>query len=150
MRATDSTRTATRWSSSSLLALALVAAAACSSRTTDYFKPEEGQARLSVDEARLKLDQLLRVECPRLRSDGRLATGEGELRVDVDRDGNVRQAWVSRSAGDQKVDEMFAAVAAALEFDTPSGMKGDTGTGRVKFGYACGDGSAVATLEPKG
>ena len=128
----------------------LALSAACASHTTNYYKPTEGQERMSVDEARLKLDELLRVECPRLMSDGRLATGEGELKVEVDRDGNVQQAWVSRSVGDSKVDDLFAAVAATLEFESPSGMKNSTGTGRVKFGYACGQNSAVATLEPKG
>ncbi|HKG92559.1 MAG TPA: hypothetical protein VKA84_11725 [Gemmatimonadaceae bacterium] len=145
-----------RWSSCSVLRVACalstlaLAALGCTSRTTNYYKPAEGQERLSVDEARLKLDDMLRVECPRLMSGGRLATGEGELKVDVDRDGNVQQAWVSRSTGDSKVDDMFAAVAASLEFESPSGMKNDTGTGRVRIGYACGQGSAVATLEPRG
>jgi hypothetical protein len=154
MRATDSTRTATRWSFYDVLRVAccvatVVITAGCWSRATDSYKPTEGQERLSVDEARLKLDEMLRAECPRLRQEGRLASGEGEIKVDVDRDGHVQQAWVSRTAGDQKIDDMFAAVAAALEFESPSNMKGDTGTGRVKFGYACGANSAVATLEPK-
>ena len=156
MRATDSTRTAMRWSSCERLraacgALAIaLAAAGCSSAASDYYRPEPGQERLSVDDARLKLDELLKAECPRLARDGRLSSGEGEIKVEVDRNGVVQQAWVSRSAGDSRVDEMFAAMAAALEFESPSDMKRDVGTGRVRFGYACGPNSAVATLEPKG
>ena len=153
MPATGSTRTATRWSSSRarlaapLLALALFAAA-CVTTTSTAYVPTPGQARLSLDEARDAIDALLRAECPRLMQEGK-PTQEARVTVDVDAEGDVRQARLTSSTGDAAMDRVFGGTAARLHFQKPApgDLKGPTAPGHMRMGYSCSAQAAVVTIQ---
>ena len=150
MRDTGSTRTGTRWPSCSdrgrrVARVALAAAvAACVTTTTKYYVPSAGEDRLSTDEVRERADDLLRVECPRLLGGATAATGTARLTVDVGADGAVTRARVRTSSGDQRVDDMFGALAARLQVDAPE--RGPT-TARITMGYSCAPNEAVTTVQ---
>ena len=155
MRGTGSTPTGTRWPSCSArarralgrrsaLALVAAAAAACVSSTTKYYVPTAGEDRLSTDEVRDRADDLLRIECPRLLGGGTAATGTARLTVDVGADGAVTRARVRSSSGDQRVDDIFGALAARLQVDPPG--RGPTAA-RITMGYSCAPNEAVTTVQ---
>jgi hypothetical protein len=154
MQATGSIRTATRWRSSSLVALVAVALGGCQTVTSTYYKPTEGQTRFSIDEARGVLDQVVATECPRLIEGGKDVGEPGTIELDVDNTGAVTQARVTRTLGDARLDAAFGGVAARLQIDAPPTGTPVGAVGRLKAGYACGaavngkPGSAVATLQP--
>ena len=131
------------WRLSLRVALAAVAAA-CVTTTTKYYLPSEGEDRLSTDEVRERADDLLRVECPRLLGGATAATGTARLTVDVGADGAVTRARVRTSSGDQRVDDMFGALAARLQVDAPE--RGPT-TARITMGYSCAPNEAVTTVQ---
>jgi TonB family protein len=152
---TDSTRTGMRWRWCSgrgrrvlarrgALALAVAVAAACVSSTTKYYVPSAGEDRLSTDEVRERADELLRVECPRLLGGTTAATGAARLTVDVGADGAVTRARVRSSAGDQRVDDIFGALAARLQVDPPE--RGPRAA-RITMGYSCAPNEAVTTVQ---
>ncbi|MFL5578700.1 MAG: hypothetical protein ACJ79S_22320 [Gemmatimonadaceae bacterium] len=159
MRATGSTRTATRWRSSSAaraacaiaLGVALLAtASACVTTTATAFIPTPGQSRLSVDDARDQLDALMRAECPRLLQANR-PTQEGLVAVDIDARGDVARAVVQRSLGDGELDTVFGGTAARLHFQPPTAadLKGEQSVaGKIRMGYSCSASAAVATIQP--
>ncbi len=142
MRVTDSIRTATRWSCCNAVAIALLAAAC--SQTTRYFVPSAGDERLTVEGGRDQLDELLKVECPRLMQEGKEVSKEARIMVDVSGAGAVLRSSIARSSGDERVDSMVGAVSAKLQFDPPS--TGTSGVGELRMGYACTATSAVTTL----
>ena len=69
-------------------------------------------------------------------------TGEAKLKIRVAADGRVTEAEVTRSSGDERVDDIFGQAAARLQFDP---MPGET-TARIMMGYSCAPGAAVATM----
>jgi hypothetical protein len=119
--------------------------AACVTSTTRDFLPTPGQ-RLTTTEARARGDAFLRAECPRLMGEDSVATGAAELGIAVDREGNVGRARLRRSSGDDRMDTLFGGLAAALRFDPPGGMRGDTLDAEIELGYSCSPRAAVMTL----
>lgn len=155
MPTTDSTPTAMRWSSSDArgrrwLALTLVLglSLACT-RYTEYEIPP-GEARVSLDELRQEADLMLRAHCPRLMGTGTSATGEASVRLVVARDGAVRRTRVTRSSGDEQVDQMFGTLGAHLQFSPQPNMRGDEMDATMLAGYSCGLDRATSTVNVLG
>ncbi|MFL5560029.1 MAG: hypothetical protein ACJ79K_01010 [Gemmatimonadaceae bacterium] len=168
MRDTDSTRTATRWPSSSsrrqrtsgsrakktlgnVWALALGAAAivslgACTNRST-YYVPTAGAPRLNQDEFRDASDQVLSVECPRLMGTSDFATGEARARIEVDKSGAVQKVQFTRPSNDERMNTVWGGLASRLQFDPQEGQTEDLRAAMVTIGYSCGKGTALTTLQ---
>ncbi len=144
MRATGSTRTAMRWSSCSAF-LALLAAA-CVTSTERFYVPTEGAPRLDQNAVRASSERFVRAECPRLLGDENSATGATTFRLVVASTGAVREAHVERPSPDSQMDGIFGALAAQLDLPPASSPDGDWTT-RVRMGYSCAPGAAVATFE---
>jgi TonB family protein len=147
MKATDSTRSAMRWLSCSLVIASTVAG--CTS-TMRYYVPSAGDSRLNTIEMKDQSDAYLRPQCPRLLDGGNAATGEARIMLEIDRSGAVRRARVVRSSGDRAIDDIFGALAARLQFDPPTGMTGETGDHPIYVGYSCSPQMAVTTLNTTG
>ncbi len=145
MRSTDSTRSAMRWS----LCSALVVAVACTT-TTRYYVPTQGEARLTPSEVRDQGEPLLNTQCPRLLNGGRFATGQARIITELDRSGAVQRARVTRSSGDQAMDDIFGALVARLQVDPPTGMTKDTGEHPIYIGYSCAPENSAITLNITG
>jgi outer membrane biosynthesis protein TonB len=121
-------------------------AAGCVTHTSTAYVPSPGEPRVTTDEARDQLDELLRIECPRLMQAGR-ESRVARLDLDVDREGHVLRSRIGTSTGDDRVDAMFGAVAAKLQLAPPTEMKNDVDTGHVRMGYSCSANAAVATID---
>ena len=147
MRATGSTRSAMRWSWYSLMVILTVAAC---TRTTRYFVPTPGEPRLTPNEVRDQGGALLSTQCPRLLNGERYALGEARILTDLDRSGAVQRARVTRSSGDQAMDDIFGALIARLKVDPPTGMTGDTGEHPIYIGYSCAPEMSAVTLNITG
>lgn len=150
MPGTGSTRTAMRWPSSSIFmvgALGVVlAAGACMHSVSKYYVPTAGEPRLTATDLRDQADQLLGVECQRLLKGDSIATGVAQYLVEVNRGGEVTRADLRKSSGDAKIDDIFGAMAARLQFQPPANMKGDSDDGRIEIGYSCAPNIAVSTF----
>ena len=151
MRGTGSTRTATRWSCSDagralLAVLALAVLGGCVTRTERFYVPTEGAPRLDQNAVRAESERFVRAECPRLLAGGSSATGAATLRLSVAADGAVREARVERPSSDAQLDGIFGALAAQLELPPLTATEGDW-VARVRMGYSCAPGTAVATFE---
>lgn len=127
-----------RLASVTLLALGLLAAA-CSRPT--YTAPYQA-ARLNTGGIRDVSEEQLRAECDRLIATKTPPTGEASLIIQVAPDGKVTTAKITRSSGDQRVDDIFGQAAARLQFDP---MPGEA-TARIKMGWSCSPGNAVTTM----
>lgn len=156
MPTTDSTPTAMPWSwcdarTRPLLAIAAALALTLSAcvRYTEYEIPA-GEARMSLDEMRQEADLMLRAHCPRLMGGRASATGEASVRLVVARDGIVRRTRVTRSSGDEQVDQMFGTLGAHLQFSPQSAMRSDEMNATMLAGYSCGAERAVATVNVLG
>ena len=145
MRSTDSIRSATRWS----LCSALAVTASCTT-TTRYYVPTEGEPRLTPNEVRDQSDALLSTQCPRLMGSERYATGEARIIVELDRSGAVQKAKVTRSSGDEAMDNIFGALIARLQVDPPTGMNGDRGEHPIYIGFSCAPENNAITLNITG
>ena len=154
MRATDSTRTVTRWSSceaarralGAALLLLAASAAGCVTTTTTTYLPTAGQPRMTTDDARDEIDALLRAECPRLVQGGK-PSGEARVSVDVDASGNVSSARLQTSSGDEQMDRIFGGSAARLHFVTSGESSSATTAGRLRMGWSCSGNAAVSTIQ---
>lgn len=156
MRNIGSIRTATRWSSSEMrrtlgrvgaITVIGVAALAACARTSTYYVPTPGEARLSQDEFREESDQLLTVECPRLMGTGSFASGEARARVQVDRSGAVQKVEFTRPSNDERINTVWGALTARLKFDPQEGQTDELRTSMMTIGYSCGKGTALTTLQ---
>ena len=145
MRSTDSIRSAMRWS----LCSALLVATACTT-TTRYYVPTTGEPRLTPSELRDQGEPLLHTQCPRLLNGGRFATGQARVITELDRSGSVRRARITRSSGDQAMDDIFGALVARLQVDPPTGMSGETGEHPIYIGYSCAPENSAITLNITG
>lgn len=156
MPTTDSTPTAMRWwcsdarrrRSLALACMLTLPAGACT-RYTEYEIPG-GEARMSLDELRQEADMMLRAHCPRLMGTGASATGEASVRLVVARDGAVRRSRVTRSSGDEQVDQMFGTLAAHLQFSPQPDMRGNGMNATMLAGYSCGADLATSTVNVLG
>jgi len=147
MLSTVSIRSAMRWSLCS--ALAVGAAAACTT-TTRYYVPSSGASRLTSNEVRDASEPLLNTQCPRLLNGERFATGQARIITTLDRSGEVQRARVTRSSGDQAMDDIFGALVARLKVDPPTGMSGSTGEHPIYIGYSCSPEMSAVTLNITG
>ena len=169
MKSTDSTRTATPCSSGEaiaaagarraasrgfivfavLLAIALVLAplACVKPMIADDYEPAYGAARLDAAGAREALSTALATECPRLAREGKPPTGEARVSVDVAGTGEVRKSHLTTRTEDQRVNELFGAIAARRTFDPPADA-GTGYTGRMRMGYSCASPDvAIGTID---
>ena len=149
MPATGSTRTATPWRWSEPIvrgALSLLLlSSACVTRTSHEYLPSADRDRLSVNAAQDELDQLMQIECARLLSDRRPESGEARLSIDLDATGAVSRSRVTASTGDERVDNMFGAVAAQMMFEAPP--DGKPTMGRMRMGYSCSPTATTVTIQ---
>lgn len=158
MSTTGSTRTATRWSSSdarraiaaagafALIGAAGLGASACT-RTSTYFVPTPGETRLNQDDFRDESDQILSVECPRLMGTNDFATGEARARIQLDKSGAVQRVEFTRPSKDERINTVWGALAARLQFDPQDGQSDELRTSMITIGYSCGKGTALTTLQ---
>jgi TonB family protein len=123
-----------------------LALAACVTTTTTEFSLAPGGQRLTPLQVRDQGDGLVRAECPRLLGAGQSASGAADVRITVDREGSVSRAVVERGSGDQRMDQLFGTLAAALDFEPPEGMTASTMDARVEMGYSCSPTVAVITF----
>ena len=159
MHSTGSTRTATRWSSSStrraplgtalvivFLAAAALGVAACTNHST-YYIPTAGQPRLNQDEFRDASDQILSVECPRLMGSSDFATGEARARIEIDKSGAVQKVQFTKPSPDDRINTVWGGLASRLQFDPQDGQTEDLRAAIITIGYSCGKGTALTTLQ---
>ncbi len=146
MPVTGSTRMAMRWSWSSALAAVLMAVLTqgCMHSTSRYYVPTAGDTRLHESEMRGEADQLLGVECERLKGGKTSVSGEGTFVLDVSATGSVQRVRVSRSTGDAALDDIFGALSARLDME-PLVQK--AGSLRMRASYFCEPDKAITTIE---
>jgi hypothetical protein len=158
MSTIGSTRMAMRWSFSDLRrtlaaagALALIGAAGFAAngctRTSTFYVPSAGETRLNQDDFRDESDQILSVECPRLMGTSDFATGEARARIQVDKSGAVQRVQFTRPSNDERMNTVWGALAARLQFDPQEGQTEDLRTSMITIGYSCGKGTALTTLQ---
>jgi hypothetical protein len=139
---------ATRWSFSRRLALVALLAAlpACVTTTTVGYVPEPDVERLSLVQGQALLQQFVGVECGRLVQEQK---AEAVTRVDVDLDarGEVTEARLQRTVGDERVDGMIGAVAAKLRLDPPTNARRSPEHGELRAGYKCQPQETVVVLQ---
>ena len=149
MPATGSTRTATPWRWSEPIVLGalslLLLSSACVTRTSHEYLPSADRDRFSLNAAQDELDQLMQIECARLLTERRPESGDARLSVDLDASGMVMRSRVTASTGDERVDDMFGAVAAQMKFDAPP--DGKANTGRMRLGYSCSPTATTVTIQ---
>jgi hypothetical protein len=145
-----------RWSSSELrrtlftagaLAMMSAAGAAACTRTSTYYVPTAGETRLNQDDFRDESDRILSVECPRLMGTNDFATGEARARIQIDKSGAVQRVQFTRPSNDERINTVWGALAARLQFDPQEGQSEDLRTSMITIGYSCGKGTALTTLQ---
>ncbi|HVE80345.1 MAG TPA: hypothetical protein VNA89_15880 [Gemmatimonadaceae bacterium] len=122
-------------------------------RTTTYYTPTAGAARLSPDQFRDEGDRYVGALCHRLLGGGESAGGEAELVLEVDRgSGEVARARLARSSGDAQMDDILGQLASRLRFAPAAEAEGGGGGGeaRVGVGYACARDRSTVTLRLPG
>ena len=134
---TVSIRTATRWLSCSLL----LAVAACARQI--YTAPPAGE-RIDENELRTQADAAVRINCPRLQGRAIARSGEATYALSIASDGTVQNAKLTRSFGDQMLDDTIGRLLALTRFEPAVREAGGL---RVNVGYACGPMAKVATFE---
>ena len=144
---TGSTRTAMLWRWFSF-GVAASMAASCVSSTQRYFVPTAGQERFDSGGLRSRGDALLAAECPRLRGDKDSDNGAADFTITVDRDGLVTRARLDRSSGDDRIDQFFGGLTAALQFEPPASTEAGLESA-VTLGYACSPTVSAITFELK-
>ena len=137
-RATGSTRTATRWPSSSAArraaAGAALAAGACVTQRATYFEATPGP-RVGVTEARARLRATVAAACARVAGT-RAASGEARFALTHDSTLAVTRAALMRSTRDSLLDLALGNEAAVLRLDAPAS--------RLRLRYDCADSAAFA------
>ena len=150
MKGTGSTRTATRCCSSSLLALAALAAGAATGCVkpivSSDFEPPYNVQRLEADAARDYLSAALRPECERLTRAGAVPTGEARVSVTVTQAGDVVRSRLTQRTGDARIDDLFGTTAARMRFEGDASRPAQY-TGRLRMGYSCTGSGAIGTID---
>lgn len=140
--AIDSTPMAMRWRwCSAVFVIAMLGGCVTSSQQS--FLPDPNAARITPDEWRDRASALLAAECPRLMGTGSAAFGEAGFAVILGATGVVREAILTRSSGDERVDALFGGLSAQLQFGRNSGGE----RAPITAGYSCAPNASVATLE---
>jgi hypothetical protein len=122
------------------------ATGACT-RTSTFYVPTAGETRLNQDDFRDESDQILSVECPRLMGTSDFASGEARARIQVDKSGAVQRVQFTRPSKDERMNTVWGALAARLQFDPQEGQTDDLRTSMITIGYSCGKGTALTTLQ---
>lgn len=131
-----------RWSSCSV---AVLAVAACVSRTTREFLPSTQNPIYRPAQATPVLAEYLRLQCPAFRKASRPDSGHVRFDVLVDTSGFATRAILTKGSGDQLVDEVFGTVAAQLAFPRDSVRK-RTRLEHVTMDFRCMGDSAAVTI----
>ncbi|MGI9076281.1 MAG: hypothetical protein ACR2G6_02985 [Gemmatimonadaceae bacterium] len=129
--------------------MAILIAASCTRSTQKYFVPTAGQERIDTGGLRARGDALLASECPRLRGEKESDIGAANFTITVDRDGYVTRARLDRSSGDERIDQLFGGLTAALQFDPLANTPAAAVESAVTLGYACSPTVAAVTFEIK-
>ncbi|MEJ7809889.1 MAG: TonB family protein [Gemmatimonadaceae bacterium] len=128
--------------------VALIASlAACVTATSRVYLPTEEQGRFSSDQLRDRADAFLGAECARLMGNNRSAAGSANYSVIVDAKGQVTEARMQRTSGDERLDQIFGALAAQLAFPPPEPPAATTAG--VTIGYSCSPGASVSSVQLK-
>lgn len=137
MGTTGFIRTATRWLSCSGIALAGVVAA-CASGSVRVYDPPQTTARLSLDQMRNRLTEMMVIECPRLVGSRDRRRGSVTIDLAVSTDGRVDRATIHRGSGDATFDDIAGGMAARLALaPPPQVMASDPSTHRLTVLYEC-------------
>lgn len=134
---TVSIRMAMRWLSCSLL----LAIAGCARQI--YTAPH-GDERIDENELRTRADAAVSVNCPRLQGGAIARNGEATYALSIASDGTVQNAKLTRSFGDQMLDDTIGRLLALTRFEPAQPKAGGL---RVNVGYACGPMAKVATFQ---
>jgi hypothetical protein len=140
--AIDSIRTATPWRFCSVI-LVLAVLGGCVTRSQRSYLPDPRAARLTPDDWRERASTLLEAECPRVMGTGTAALGEAGFTVVLGANGAVREAILTRSSGDERIDALFGGLTAQLRFSRSS----DGDRAPIVAGYSCARNASAATLE---
>jgi len=137
MGTTGFIRTATRWLSCSGVALA-GALAACASHAVRVYEPPQTAARISLDEMRNRLTEMMLIECPRLVGWRDRRHGSVGIDLAVGAQGRVERATIYRGSGDASVDDIAGGLAARLALAPPAQvMANDPPIHRLTVLYEC-------------
>jgi len=149
MRATGSTRTATRWRSCSraIGALVVVAASACITAATRYYVPSASDPRITPAEMRERVHAVLPLECPRLLAARDTVYGVVALTVFPDSAGQVRRARIDAGSGDARLDDLIGALAAQLQLPPPADVPDDRARRALHVSYSCVPHAALVRVD---
>lgn len=136
MGTTGFIRTATRWLSCSAFVLAGVAAA-CASGTVRVYEPPQTAARISIAEMRLRLAEMMVIECPRLVGSRQERRGAITIGLVLDSAGRVDRASIRRGSGDARFDDLSGGLAARLTLPPDPGVLAATAPRSLTVLYAC-------------
>ena len=131
-----------RWRFCSAILGALILAG-CVTSSQASFLPDPNSPRLTPDDWRDRATTLVAAECPRLMGTGAAALGEAGFTVVLGAGGAVREAILTRSSGDERLDALFGGLAAQLRFERSQ----DGDRAPITAGYSCARNASVATLE---
>ena len=145
MRATGSTRMATRWSWFSAAALMVaLTLGGCVQSTARFYIATAGDTRLDENELRVEADRMLRIECDRLKGGKTSVSGEGTYVLEVAASGVVERVKLTKSTGDATLDDIFGALSARLSFEPAEPKAGGI---RMRASYFCEPDKAITTIE---
>jgi TonB family protein len=125
----------------------MTALLACVHTVTRYYLPDAHNPRFDTDGATQVLDQYLGVQCPQRLAANKPESGDVRLTITTDTSGAVTRAELTTSSGDDLLDGLFGTVAAQLKVDSLRATTKPLATRRLRMGYSCAPGAAVATLE---
>ncbi len=122
---------------------AVLIAAGC---VRSAYQPPEDPERLTVEAATDRLDIEVEKECPRLRAAER-ESGVAEFLLELHASGDVSRSRLRLSSGDRRMDDIFGAVTARMQFVPPADAGGQPYEGRIRAGFSCAANTASSTLE---
>ena len=147
MGTTGSIRTATRWLSCSAIVLA-GAVLACASSAMRVYEPPQTAARISLDEMRDRLTEMMVIECPRLVGSHDRRRGSVSIDLAIGAEGRVARATIHRGSGDATFDDIAGGLAARLALATPpQAMAADPPAHRLTVFYECAPAGTDVRLE---
>ena len=147
MGTTGFIRTATRWLSCSSIVLAGVAAA-CASGSMRVYEPPRTAARISLDQMRDRLTEMMVMECPRLVGSRDRRRGSVTIDLAVGVEGRVDRATIHKGSGDATFDDIAGGLAARLALaPAPQVMANDPSTHRLTVLYECATAGADIRLQ---
>jgi hypothetical protein len=143
----------------------------CVLGTTRYYTPRAVQARIPLEQMRVRANAMLAVECPRVVHGKNSVFAATDIGLDVDSSGAVQRAEIERGSGDTRLDDVFGALAAQLQLQPtaarrptaaaavaaaqsdqprPAAQPAPLDRRRLTVSYACSSDAASALLELRG